>query len=152
MVLLILGCFSICWMPYFVVIIIIQLDDSIQSTLVYELAFRMALANSCMNPLIYAWKNSNFRKIFWCLLRCKSPNSVYFKRSFITNYIPRSKKSSTENTLCNGHQNYSVAEIVEIEGAQKMQTIKNANNQMPSFDTSNRDVKKTNCVVPTCPI
>lgn len=33
------------------------------------------MANSGMNPIIYAWKNRNFRRAFGHLLRCKAPDS-----------------------------------------------------------------------------
>lgn len=68
----------------------------VESSTVYEITLRMAIANSCMNPIIYAWKNSNFRKIFWCLLHCKTPNGLNYASSFITNYIPRKPNKPTE--------------------------------------------------------
>lgn len=45
------------------------------SATLYKGAFSLAMANSGMNPLIYAWKNRNFRKAFSNLLRCKNPDS-----------------------------------------------------------------------------
>lgn len=81
MVLLILGCFSICWLPFFITILIVK----IESRLIYEITLRMAIANSGINPIIYAWKNSNFRKIFSCLIRCRMPTELYYNASFITN-------------------------------------------------------------------
>lgn len=41
----------------------------------YKITFALALANSAMNPLIYAWKNTNFRRAFQRILRLKSPNN-----------------------------------------------------------------------------
>lgn len=76
MVLLIMGCFTVCWLPYFVVAcaqIFQFLEES--SPTIYKAAFSLAMANSGMNPIIYSWKNSNFRQAFSCLLRCKSPNN-----------------------------------------------------------------------------
>lgn len=96
-VLLILGCFSICWMPYFIVIVYISVNGSFKSQMVYESTFTMAVTNSCMNPIIYAWKNTNFRKAFWCLLRCKSPSNFTHKHSFITNHVPGNSKKLTAN-------------------------------------------------------
>lgn len=40
----------------------------------YKITFALAVANSGMNPFIYAWKNTNFRKAFQKILRFKSPN------------------------------------------------------------------------------
>lgn len=69
--------------------------------IIYESTFTLAMANSGMNPLIYAWKNTNFRKAFLCVLRCRSPNGPGNKGSFITNHVP-SKKNSTVEGVCNG--------------------------------------------------
>lgn len=77
-VLLILGGFSICWLPYFIVacVQIFSLIDY-NSPILYKSAFSLAMANSGMNPLIYAWKNKNFRRAFALLLRCKNPDTAY---------------------------------------------------------------------------
>lgn len=48
----------------------------------------MAMMNSSINPLIYAWKNSNFRKAFWCMIRCKSPNKNSPTEEYVTNHLP----------------------------------------------------------------
>lgn len=84
LVLLILGCFSVCWLPYFIVACaqIFEYTDRSSPT-VYKAAFTLALANSGMNPLIYAWKNTALRKAFGRLLRCRHPDH------------PASNKSST---------------------------------------------------------
>lgn len=41
----------------------------------YKASFSLAMANSGMNPIIYAWKNRTFRRAFSHLLRCKAPDS-----------------------------------------------------------------------------
>lgn len=93
-VLLILGCFSICWLPYFITIII-ERAYNFDTHILYEATFTLAMSNSGMNPLIYAWKNTNFRKAFWCLLRCRSLKGHNYRNSFITNHVP-SKKVNIE--------------------------------------------------------
>lgn len=40
----------------------------------YKAVFCLAMANSGVNPLIYAWKNSAFRRAFGKLLRCQRPD------------------------------------------------------------------------------
>lgn len=77
--------------------------------MLYEIAFTLAMANSGMNPLIYAWKNTNFRKAFWCLLRCRNPNCPSYNNSFITNHVP-SKKNSATNGMCFGIENQAMEE------------------------------------------
>ncbi|XP_044270395.1 D(2) dopamine receptor isoform X2 [Tribolium madens] len=110
-VMLTLGCFSICWMPYFIVTTYFRISDtSSQFSLLYEIAFTLAVCNSGMNPVIYAWKNSNFREAFWCLLTCHSPNNSTKKTNYITNHVPSSKKSSI-----GGHDNVVAQAEIEIE-------------------------------------
>ncbi|XP_310742.4 histamine H2 receptor [Anopheles gambiae] len=73
-VLLIMGCFTFCWIPYFVVVltqIFAFVEDS--SPTLYKAAFSLAMANSMMNPIIYAWKNTHFRYAFKQLLTCHKP-------------------------------------------------------------------------------
>jgi hypothetical protein len=54
----------------------------------YKAAFSMAMANSCMNPIIYAWKNPEFHQAIKRLLQCHSPNRIPPTPSFImTNKI-----------------------------------------------------------------
>ncbi|XP_055596314.1 histamine H2 receptor [Uranotaenia lowii] len=75
-VLLIMGCFTICWFPYFVVVvtqIFVFFEEN--SAMLYKAAFSLAMANSMMNPIIYAWKNSHFRQAFSKLLTCRKPDN-----------------------------------------------------------------------------
>ncbi|XP_065171751.1 histamine H2 receptor-like [Atheta coriaria] len=91
MVLLILGCFSLCWFPYFFVLTYMRLYNGRSLPEVYEAVFTLAVSNSWMNPLIYAWKSKNYRNAFWCLLKCKSPRNLNKEPNFITDHIPGDK-------------------------------------------------------------
>lgn len=102
-----MGCFSICWLPYFGVLTYNRIVNSFQSHLLYEIAFTLAMANSGMNPIIYAWKNANFRKAFWCLLHCQNPNGSSYNNSFITNHVP-SKKNSAVGGIDDGIENFGM--------------------------------------------
>lgn len=42
--------------------------------MLYKGVFSLAMLNSALNPIIYAWKNTNFRKAFSRLLHCRSPD------------------------------------------------------------------------------
>lgn len=44
------------------------------SSNIYRAVFALAMSNSFMNPIIYAWKNRNFRRAFGRLLRCQYPD------------------------------------------------------------------------------
>nr|XP_023013216.1 5-hydroxytryptamine receptor 1A-like [Leptinotarsa decemlineata] len=94
---IILGCFTICWLPYLVITIYARTAKSFQSASLYEIFFNLAMANSCMNPLIYAWKNTNFRKAFLCLVKCRTPDHT--SANFITNHLPSQRNSM--NGICN---------------------------------------------------
>ena len=95
-VLLILGCFSICWLPYFIVACVQIFSEMEHSTpMLYKFAFTLAMANSGMNPGIYAWKNKNFRRSFALLLRCKNPDIAYREE----NRIPHKHNNNNSDTV-----------------------------------------------------
>lgn len=63
-------------MPYLVVVSVhVFKFMEAGSARVYKAAFCLAMANSGVNPLIYAWKNAAFRKAFGRLLRCQRPDT-----------------------------------------------------------------------------
>ncbi|CAH1158838.1 unnamed protein product [Phyllotreta striolata] len=98
MTLVILGCFTICWLPYFIIVIYIRTTKNDETATLYEVFFNLAMANSCMNPLIYAWKNRTFRKAFLALLKCKHPDR---NGDFVTNHVPSKRNSfSIFNVHC----------------------------------------------------
>ncbi|CAG9089347.1 unnamed protein product [Plutella xylostella] len=81
-VLLVLGSFSLCWMP-FVVVACAQTFPvfHLHSPIAYRLTSSLAMCNSGINPLIYAWKNAGFRAAFGKLLRCKGPDTSEYRGS-----------------------------------------------------------------------
>ncbi|XP_024877417.1 D(3) dopamine receptor isoform X1 [Temnothorax curvispinosus] len=104
-VLLILGCFSICWFPYFVVVCIRMHTSDWRTnsmTLWYKSTFALAVANSAMNPFIYAWKNTNFRKAFLKILHFKSPND-YFNSSFKM-YLEKQRQLKSQTDVQDSHR------------------------------------------------
>ncbi|KAL9873898.1 adenosine receptor A3 [Glossina fuscipes] len=70
----IMGCFSLCWLPYFIVVCAQIFNIFNVEPLLYRAAFSLAMTNSALNPIIYCWKNKSFRRAFNLLLRCRSPN------------------------------------------------------------------------------
>lgn len=97
---LILGCFTVCWLPYFVLTLYSKTTAYTSATL-YEVFFNLAVANSSMNPLIYAWKNTNFRNAFIYLIKCHKVNGLS-SSNFVTNHIPSKKNSinGISNLVC----------------------------------------------------
>jgi 7 transmembrane receptor (rhodopsin family) len=108
MVLLILGCFTICWLPYFVVACsqIYRITGN-SSSVAYMISFTLAMSNSAMNPVIYAWKNSNFRVAFFNLLKCKSPDTLEPSQSMRSNLHRKSSSAQHQDTLSGAFPNYS---------------------------------------------
>ncbi|XP_046737436.1 histamine H2 receptor-like [Diprion similis] len=91
-VLLVLGCFSVCWLPYLIVACTRAYEwQNKASPTLYKATFSLAMANSGMNPIIYAWKNANFRKAFNRLLHFESPNCNEFNSS-LKNYLSKQKE------------------------------------------------------------
>ncbi|XP_011869538.1 PREDICTED: D(2) dopamine receptor A isoform X2 [Vollenhovia emeryi] len=107
-VLLILGCFSICWFPYFVVACMRTFGWRNSTTTWYKATFALAIANSGMNPFIYAWKNTNFRKAFQKILHFKSPNDNFnssFKMYLEKQRGLQSQVDVQDNHRTNGNDN-----------------------------------------------
>ncbi|XP_011502148.1 PREDICTED: D(3) dopamine receptor [Ceratosolen solmsi marchali] len=95
-VLLILGCFSICWLPYVVVAFIQVINArSKPSPTVYRVMFSIAMCNSGANPIIYAWKNPSFRKAFHRLLHLRTPDHNNYNSSF-KNYLRKQNELELE--------------------------------------------------------
>ncbi|XP_016845621.1 histamine H2 receptor [Nasonia vitripennis] len=93
-VLLILGCFSICWLPYVVVAFTQVINARKQpSPTLYRVMFSIAMSNSGINPIIYAWKNPSFRRAFQRLLRLRSPDHNDYNSSF-KNYLRKQSELS----------------------------------------------------------
>lgn len=108
MVLLILGCFTICWLPYFIVACsqIYKITGN-SSAVAYMAAFTLAMSNSAMNPVIYAWKNSNFRVAFINLLKCKSPDTLEPSQSMRSNLHRKSSSAQHQESISGAFPNYS---------------------------------------------
>lgn len=108
MVLLILGCFTVSWLPYFIVACsqIYKISEN-SSAVLYMAAFTLAMSNSAMNPVIYAWKNSNFRQAFTNLLKCKSPDTLEPSQSMRSNLHRKSSSAQHQESISGAFPNYS---------------------------------------------
>lgn len=66
------------------------------------------MANSGMNPIIYAWKNTNFRRAFGRLLKCKAPDSIDpIQNSMRSNLHRKSSSLHHQDTINGSLPNYS---------------------------------------------
>ena len=67
----IVGVFMFCWLPFGVMFWLLESGEQSQAaTTVYMITVNLAAVNSCINPVIYGWKNRGFRKAYIQLLRC----------------------------------------------------------------------------------
>lgn len=144
MVLLILGCFSLCWFPYFFVLTYMRLYNGRSLPEVYEAVFTLAVSNSWMNPLIYAWKSKNYRNAFWCLLKCKSPRNLNKEPNFITDHIPGDKSRKNNNAAERSSDNNLRIEIQLQEDFKQAKNGKNLDKQQEEMQHSDGTV--TTCI------
>lgn len=149
MVLLILGCFTICWLPYFIVACsqIYKLIESNRSAVAYMGAFTLAMSNSAMNPLIYAWKNTNFRQAFINLLKCKSPDTLEPSQSMRSNLHRKSSSAQHQDTLSGAFPNYSTPPFMQrkLEPMNSMGiTFEEDEDKVSTHEAM---VTKTNCIM-----
>ncbi|XP_070558408.1 histamine H1 receptor-like [Ptychodera flava] len=60
----IMGCFILCWLPYFIMFLIVTLCKDCVSENVYAVAIWLGYINSTLNPILYPLCNQNFRRAF----------------------------------------------------------------------------------------
>ncbi|KAK9503030.1 hypothetical protein O3M35_011683 [Rhynocoris fuscipes] len=72
-VLLVMGCFTTCWLPFLAVAVAQAFGyrDRISPN-TYKAVLCLALSSSALNPIIYAWKNAEFKEAVKELTRCKN--------------------------------------------------------------------------------
>ncbi|KAG5682803.1 hypothetical protein PVAND_012130 [Polypedilum vanderplanki] len=146
MVLLILGCFTICWLPYFIVACsqIYKITEN-SSVVAYMAAFTLAMSNSFLNPIIYAWKNSNFRQAFINLLKCKSPDTLEPSQSMRSNLHRKSSSAQHQDTLSGAFPNYSTPPFMKkIEPINAMGiTFEEDEDKISAYESSSQSTSNT---------
>ncbi|XP_071338567.1 adrenoceptor alpha 1Aa [Trachinotus anak] len=66
---IVVGCFILCWLPFFLVLPIGSMFPSYRpSETVFKITFWLGYFNSCINPIIYPCSNQEFKKAFQSLL------------------------------------------------------------------------------------
>lgn len=99
---IIIAVFTVAWLPYcFALGFAAASDSAVQRTIGYPL-FTVGLINSSINPLLYSWRNKEFRTTFRQLLKCQDPNLLR-RESVSSFYLSRSRISTVSSLFseCN---------------------------------------------------
>lgn len=73
---IIMGCFSICWFPFFIINIVDPIIGYKVPYVPWMIGLWLGYINSMMNPLLYYFFNRNFRYAYRRLLSCKKCKGV----------------------------------------------------------------------------
>ncbi|CAL1538785.1 unnamed protein product [Lymnaea stagnalis] len=68
---IIMGCFSVCWFPFFIMNVIDPIVYYSMPYVPWQIALWLGYINSLMNPVLYYYFNRNFNNAFRRLLSCK---------------------------------------------------------------------------------
>ena len=95
---IIIAVFTLTWLPFGCGIgLSVARGMVFDRTLGYPL-FTVGLLNSCINPVLYSWRNKEFRTTFCQLLKCQDPNLMR-RESVSSFYIARSRISTCTSVL-----------------------------------------------------
>ncbi|CAL4065088.1 unnamed protein product, partial [Meganyctiphanes norvegica] len=68
---IVMGVFVICWLPFFIMYLIVPFCDNCFNARVEQLIIWLGYINSAVNPVIYTSFNLDFRRAFAQLVKCK---------------------------------------------------------------------------------
>ncbi|XP_038240741.1 alpha-1A adrenergic receptor [Dermochelys coriacea] len=69
---IVVGCFILCWLPFFIVMPIGVFFPALKpSDTVFKITFWLGYLNSCINPIIYPCSSQEFKKAFQNVLRAQ---------------------------------------------------------------------------------
>lgn len=71
--LIVLGLFIISWSPYVLLLFTSSIDETLYNKEAYNITFFLGIFNSTMNPFVYGWRNTEYRRAYKILLHLQKP-------------------------------------------------------------------------------
>ncbi|OCT89883.1 alpha-1A adrenergic receptor [Xenopus laevis] len=101
---IVVGCFVLCWLPFFLVMPIGSIYPPANSSdTLFKITFWLGYFNSCINPVIYPCSSPEFRKAFQNILRARCSHrrqatSKYYS-GFLLNSPGHRSSEETKNVV-----------------------------------------------------
>lgn len=81
---LLVGVFTVCWLPYFILFLVVAWCEDCVSQTIFSTSIWLGYLNSTLNPLIYPLCNVHFRQAFKKMILCqhsqsKAPNFTHLR-------------------------------------------------------------------------
>lgn len=100
---IIVGCFIVCWAPFFVCYVIVGVSDYKITEPLFNVFFWIGYINSLINPCVYALFSMDYRHAFKKILRCQVKRSVVqHQRRGLRKYMTSLYLSSSSNGRTEG--------------------------------------------------
>ncbi|XP_045922990.1 alpha-1A adrenergic receptor [Micropterus dolomieu] len=99
---IVVGCFILCWLPFFLVLPIGSIFPSCKpSETIFKITFWLGYLNSCINPIIYPCFSQEFKKAFHNVLRgrCLRTGAPAKSQGHITPHSSSPGPTSTTSDL-----------------------------------------------------
>ncbi|XP_040915120.1 alpha-1A adrenergic receptor [Toxotes jaculatrix] len=102
---IVVGCFILCWLPFFLVLPIGSFFPSCKpSETIFKITFWLGYLNSCINPIIYPCFSQEFKKAFHNVLRghclrTAKPQGHITTHSSSSGPVSNTSEASTQNTV-----------------------------------------------------
>ncbi|CAK6965075.1 alpha-1A adrenergic receptor [Scomber scombrus] len=94
---IVVGCFILCWLPFFLVLPIGSIFPSCKpSETIFKITFWLGYLNSCINPIIYPCFSQEYKKAFYNVLHWRCLRTGATAAGHITTYS--SSPGPTSNT------------------------------------------------------
>uniref|UniRef100_A0A8C4RLD7 Mu-type opioid receptor n=1 Tax=Erpetoichthys calabaricus TaxID=27687 RepID=A0A8C4RLD7_ERPCA len=107
MVLVVVAVFIVCWTPIHIYVIIkalVSVPSSLLQSVTWHFCIALGYTNSCLNPVLYAFLDENFKRCFreFCI---PTSSTIEQQNSVRTRNAPRDQNSSAQTVDRSNHQN-----------------------------------------------